>query len=157
MSDGSSSTSPAPIASVRSFEPDARSVRDARRFVRSCLSTVGLRADDAELLTSELVGNVVEHAHTPVTVSLQFGAVIRIEVHDGSGVLPALIDAASDSERGRGMLLVDALAISWGIEAHPGGKFIWVELAAEPTSARVGQAPETTSAAKKQDMEDATA
>lgn len=121
------------MQSVRSFPPELRSVRDARAFVRSCLATVGLDPDAAELVTSELVGNVVKHAKTSVTVVLQLGAVVRLEVHDGDAVIPALADAAADAECGRGLMLVEALSLHWGAENTAGGKMIWVEVAAEPS------------------------
>ncbi|WP_435643202.1 ATP-binding protein [Streptomyces sp. H49] len=84
----------------------------------------------AELLVSELVTNAVQHAGTG-SVSLAVclnEAVLRIEVCDTSPVLPqpALPDA--DSEGGRGLFLVAALADRYHAEPTKNGKFCWAEI-----------------------------
>lgn len=85
--------------------------------------------DDAALLVTELVSNAVRHAGTPVTVrATLLGGLLRLEVEDGS--TRPVRDKADDlmAENGRGLLLVDALADRWGVEAHPHGKQVWAEL-----------------------------
>lgn len=49
-------------------------------------------------------------------------------MQDGNAIIPAVIEAAADAERGRGPFIVDALAQAWGVEAMPAGKRIWVEI-----------------------------
>ncbi|TXJ75057.1 ATP-binding protein [Streptomyces lavendulae] len=91
----------------------------------------------AELLVSELVTNAVQYAGTG-SVSLAVcldEAVLRIQVCDTSPVLPqpALPDA--DSEGGRGLFLVAALADRYHAEPTKNGKCCWAEidLASKPS------------------------
>ncbi|GHI05793.1 histidine kinase [Streptomyces cellostaticus] len=84
----------------------------------------------AELLVSELVTNAVQYAETG-SVSLAVcldEVVLRIEVCDTSPVLPqpALPDA--DSEGGRGLFLVAALADRYRAEPTENGKRCWAEI-----------------------------
>lgn len=110
------------------FPPTPGSARRARTFARSSLGSNGIPSDVAELILSELIANVAEHAHTRVTVRIILGEAVRLEVHDGNAIIPAMVDAALDAERGRGLMIVDALATDWGIEPTATGKRIWVEI-----------------------------
>jgi anti-sigma regulatory factor (Ser/Thr protein kinase) len=110
----------------------AAAERAARTFVRSALEQwdVARSPDVAELLTAELVANVVVHAHSDVTVRacIEHDA-LRIEVDDDCFDLPHLEHPATDNEHGRGMLLIATLADRWGAERHrDGGKTVWFEL-----------------------------
>lgn len=92
----------------------------------------GLLSDAAELVVSELMANVVQHAGTPVDVHLRIEpATVRVELHDGSSIIPALAAAANDAERGRGLLIVDVVSRRWSVEATQSGKCVWIELDAE--------------------------
>lgn len=101
--------------------------------MRETLAELGIdggAADDAELLVSELVTNAVLHARSAmrVTVDRRDGA-LRVSVSDRSPVPPRLRDYGPDAVTGRGMLLVDRLARSWGVERHQDeGKQVWFEL-----------------------------
>jgi len=114
------------------FPADRRSVAAARRFVRATLSGSGHApeaVEDAVLMVSELASNVVEHARTEYEIVVAVDEDrARIEVADGSAILPALREAAHDSERGRGLYLLETLAKRWGVESRPSGKAIWFEL-----------------------------
>ncbi|WPP30416.1 ATP-binding protein [Streptomyces sp. CL7] len=84
----------------------------------------------AELLVSELVTNAVQYSGAG-SVSLAVcldEAVLRVEVCDKSPVLPqpALPDA--DSEGGRGLFLVAALADRYHAEPTAIGKRCWAEI-----------------------------
>ncbi|MFB7596461.1 ATP-binding protein [Streptomyces sp. NPDC056160] len=84
----------------------------------------------AELLVSELVTNAVQYAGTgsvSLTVCLD-GAVLRIEVCDASPVLPQPALPAADSEGGRGLFLVAALADRYHAEPRKDGKRCWAEI-----------------------------
>jgi hypothetical protein len=86
-------------------------------------------ADDltevAELLTAELVTNVVCHAVTAFDVELSWDEpTLRVEVRDGSTVLPAIGDMPS-GEGGRGLRIVSALARQWGARRVGEGKTVW--------------------------------
>jgi anti-sigma regulatory factor (Ser/Thr protein kinase) len=85
--------------------------------------------EDATLIVTELVANAIRHAGTTIGVRLRrIPEGLRLEVSDGS---PRPVRPASPSlldEGGRGLALVDALATHYGVEGHPTGKTVWVEL-----------------------------
>ncbi len=55
--------------------------------------------------------------------------VLLVEVSDASPLLPELADMPGwESESGRGLLLVEALADRWGSDLLPSGKRVWFEL-----------------------------
>jgi hypothetical protein len=87
--------------------------------------------DDAALLVSELVSNVVDHVQGEAVLTLELtfaGDWLRISVADGSAVRPVVRDLREHRPRGRGLQLVQAIADRWGAEDHEGGKRIWFEL-----------------------------
>ncbi|SNT38510.1 hypothetical protein SAMN05421812_105195 [Asanoa hainanensis] len=106
----------------------------ARRAVREALDRWKLAhlADDAVLVTTELMQNVVRH--TPdggELVVRRHGDALRIEVADTSAAEPTV--RAPDPARagGRGLPIVAAVARAWGTLARTGnpGKVVWAELA----------------------------
>ncbi len=112
------------------LDADPSSVGEGRRFLRSTLTAWG--KDDEQLretaclLVSELLSNAVRHGRGPLRLRLrQAGRELGVEVCDGSPVLPQARFAAPDAESGRGLLLVDSMASSWGTlptaEARPSG------------------------------------
>jgi anti-sigma regulatory factor (Ser/Thr protein kinase) len=113
---------------------DASSVGKARRLLRNELAAFDNAdpdfADAAGLLVSELVTNAVVHARTDVTlhVAVRRG-VLRIEVTDGSPVVPSARRPTALTGTGRGLQLVDHLADRWGVVKARKGKTIWFELA----------------------------
>ncbi|MFF2994895.1 ATP-binding protein [Streptomyces sp. NPDC057950] len=110
-------------------------VAPLRRIVRLRLELWGLQeaTDTAQLCVSELVSNVITHVGrgTPTTLAVSMnGTRLRIEVHDpDTRALPTLLDASDDSEGGRGMALVGAMADRWGVQLHADRKVTWCELA----------------------------
>jgi len=83
------------------------------------------------LVLTELLGNAVTHARTPVTVRLEATpTLIRIEVSDGSPDRPARRSAGPDESHGRGLAIVDAITeCHWGCECSAHGKLVWAEVA----------------------------
>lgn len=78
----------------RAFQPEEGTIRLVRLFVGDSLSGVAA-ADDVALAASELATNVVRHAETPFTVQITNEANrIRLEVSDGSSIIPAVEDLA---------------------------------------------------------------
>ena len=118
-----------------SFTAEPEEVGALRRVLRLHLGMWGLHdiSDEAQLCVSELVANVITHVGngTPATLMVSMnGTCLRIEVHDpDTRALPTLVDAGSDSESGRGMALVDAVAERWGVLLRPDRKVTWCELA----------------------------
>lgn len=116
------------------------SVSMARFHVRAALSFHGLGeyADDAEIITSELVTNVVQHVCGDGTETVVITLVrvrnppaVTIVVSDSSPHGPIRRDTSADSERGRGLQVVEALSVHWGWHPEDGGKAIFAVLARE--------------------------
>jgi hypothetical protein len=87
--------------------------------------------EDAALLVTELVSNVVDHVRGEANLTLELGVsgeCLRIAVVDGSSVQPVVHELSADRPRGRGMRMVQAIADRWGAEDHRGGKRVWFEL-----------------------------
>jgi hypothetical protein len=86
---------------------------------------------------SELASNVVGHARTDYAVTGDVkGAVVRIEVSDGSATDIALREARSDETTGRGSLLVARLSSRWGVGRYSDGESVWFELECRPSVPR---------------------
>ena len=125
-------------------EPEPRRIRvrlqpvpDACRQVRQLVvqaCTAWQRSDAAStaaLVATELVANVVRHAHTTMEFTLGLrGNQLCLTVRDGSRRLPRPSDPALSEIGGRGLRLVKALSDSWGVHSYDGGKVVWTHLAA---------------------------
>jgi anti-sigma regulatory factor (Ser/Thr protein kinase) len=80
---------------------------------------------------TELVANVIDHAREEACLTLEVTTSdgwLRISVADGSSIRPVVRELRSEQPRGRGLLLVKAIADRWGSEDHRGGKRVWFEL-----------------------------
>ncbi|WP_309032942.1 ATP-binding protein [Streptomyces alfalfae] len=91
---------------------------------------------DVRLCASELLTNVIDHLGegTPVTVRVHDAGAgrVRVEVTDPDPrALPVLCRASDACESGRGLALVDAVAVRWGVEQGPDRKTVWCEVASE--------------------------
>ena len=73
----------------------------------------------------------MRHADTPVHLEVEVGATVRVEVCDGSAIVPAVRQPVADAEHGRGLLIVEALSLRWGVDRTAGGKRVWVEVPRE--------------------------
>ena len=109
-----------------------RSVAAARRYVTSQCARLDWAGDvdTVALLVSEITTNAILHAYGPgiwLRVTLSASA-LRVEVFDGSPVLPRPRNAPSRDENGRGLAMVDALAVRWGVDPRPDGKTFWFEI-----------------------------
>lgn len=122
------------------FNGDGSSAAAARRFVARTLERWKCWSveEPAVLLVSELVGNAVLHAGTEIGVAVRRrGDLIRVEVSDGSPVLPQRKYYSATSATGRGLALVESLSERWGAEHSGVGKTVWFELdASSPASQR---------------------
>jgi anti-sigma regulatory factor (Ser/Thr protein kinase) len=93
-------------------------------------------------VVGELAANAVQHGRVPghdFRLSLGFdeaSGLIRIEVADtATAKRPPVAppSAYPDGESGRGLLLVDVLAVRWGwTPRHPVGKTVWAEVSTGP-------------------------
>jgi anti-sigma regulatory factor (Ser/Thr protein kinase) len=110
---------------------DPTSAAYARRRVRGFCADLSpdLQAV-AQLLTSELVTNALRHGEGAIAMTMTVdSSELRVEVADDSPYPPRRTHAPLDGTGGRGVLLVERLASSWGTIPHPGdGKAVWFTL-----------------------------
>ena len=114
-----------PTVAQAEFTAEPRSVSLARAFVRRELHARGADryGDDAALVVSELATNAVTRARAPF--------VVRLLLRPGH----ARVEVSDPDESGRGLLVVAAVARSWGVGSVSGSDpLIWAEVG--PTSAR---------------------
>lgn len=133
--------------SVQNVAPDAsrtmvlpsspQSPAAARAAIRKMCATAQLTSDvtdTASLLTSELVTNAYQHGGGAMMMAADVnGTQLRVSVIDTDDHLPTVSAPATDSlsptDRGRGLLMVSALATRWGTKVRDTcGKAVWFEL-----------------------------
>lgn len=86
----------------------------------------------AAVVVSELVTNAVIHGRDPVRLSLsRDDGLVRVEVFDGSTVLPSRRNAEPEDTGGRGLQIVESYSADWGSEHVDGGKVTWACIAAD--------------------------
>jgi serine phosphatase RsbU (regulator of sigma subunit)/anti-sigma regulatory factor (Ser/Thr protein kinase) len=111
---------------------DSRTPAAARAIVRAALleADLAVLVDEALLLTTELSTNGVQHAGTDIdleVIATESGVTVTVTDY-GIGhavLLPATGDL---DERGRGLLLVDHFAASWGTTHNAKSKGVWFRL-----------------------------
>ena len=117
-------------------DSDVKWVGRLRRIGAAKLQDWGLATitDDAQLLISELVTNALRYGNADIVVYFAFmTSTFLIAVYDGSPHRPELTKAGSDSEGGRGLVLVAEYATAWGVSAD--GTTTWCTLT-EPRKVR---------------------
>ena len=113
------------------YEIPITKLADARALVRARLHDQPVEmVEIATLLTDELVANAIEHGAGNPTVALDVeGSRLCVRVRDDDPTVdlaPLPIDLTS--ERGRGLVIVNALATEWGVEPRQYGKVVWFSL-----------------------------
>ncbi|MEU0740959.1 ATP-binding protein [Streptomyces sp. NPDC006134] len=122
---------------------DRASAPTARRHVRDTARAWSLppaTVDDLETITGELVANALEHSdsHTVSLACALTGEAAVVGVTDeGTAPLPVTSlrpdgPPGEERERGRGLLITEALATRWGTRRLDGGLTVWAEIALEP-------------------------
>ncbi|MEU5060075.1 MULTISPECIES: ATP-binding protein [unclassified Streptomyces] len=113
-------------------------VRSARHHAEQVLRDwgVGDSTTDAVLyVAGELASNAVRHART--LQGREFGmtlrlleSIVRVELRDPDPTLPTEVAPGEDLEAdgGRGLLIVERLASSWGSAPEVLGKTIWADI-----------------------------
>ncbi|HVT70372.1 MAG TPA: ATP-binding protein [Trebonia sp.] len=126
-------------SSVLMLPYTASSVGVARRRLMGDLAVAGvyeMAANDAGLVLSELVSNALRHA-TPLpgsVVRVSWGLsddCIEVAVSDGGGpTVPTVSKPAANALGGRGLGIVDRLALRWGVYTgqDPGETTVWAAL-----------------------------
>ncbi|MFF3454600.1 ATP-binding protein [Streptomyces sp. NPDC002730] len=124
---------------MQRFSATRRGARLARHLAVHQLDGWGIPygsdlSDSAALIVAELAANAVTHARVPgrdfeLRLAL-FTKTLRIDVSDARGDRePTPRPPTPDLETGRGLLLVEALATTWGTADRVVGKTVWAELA----------------------------
>ncbi|WP_371516050.1 ATP-binding protein [Kitasatospora sp. NBC_01300] len=112
--------------------PGADAVPAARRLVGAIVREWGvpLSADglqEVELCASEVIANALVHTKGRCAVTVRWCAGrVRVEVADRCPELPKR-ERGAGSTSGRGLLLVEALAHTWGWRPAGAGKVVWFE------------------------------
>ncbi|APD18556.1 histidine kinase [Streptomyces phage Picard] len=117
---------------------DPESPAQARKFAREFIGyhvpdVRETHVDDVMLVTSELVTNSYRYGTEPgdmIQLHLDTeGDRTRVEVHDPVRRTPRHRPESSDRDRGRGLVILDALCPNaWGFDDRPLGKFVWAEV-----------------------------
>ncbi|MGF1426522.1 ATP-binding protein [Kitasatospora sp. LaBMicrA B282] len=116
---------------------DPVSVPASRERLGRLIRKWEVRTDDSRLaldtVISELVTNAVRHTTgAMITIGVHANLDLRrllIEVYDDSQAMPRRQVAGPDAEAGRGMFLVERLALAHGAEHTPRGKKVWAVVA----------------------------
>jgi anti-sigma regulatory factor (Ser/Thr protein kinase) len=121
--------------------PEPEQVGMARRLVRAALEYrgFGYHADDAEIITSELVTNAIQHAYADsigdkisvILMRVWHKEAVAIIVSDSSPVPPVKHTTMASSAQGRGLQVVEALSAYWAWHPEDGGKAVYAILAKE--------------------------
>ena len=135
---------PQPLKTARvfaqKFSATPRGARLARHLTAWQLDTWGIAygsplSENTVLLVAELTTNAAVHGRVPgrdfeLRLSWQKSAsVVRIEVSDTHESLPSPRTPNPETEDGRGLFLVDALAARWGVCGRTGpGKTVWADV-----------------------------
>lgn len=114
------------------LEHERRSVTFARRWALRQAAEAGIRGEAravVELLTSELVANALNHGPPGGRITVRTAVVdgaLEVTVCDQGEKLPVVRHPPPTETGGRGMMLVDMLAASWGTTPlADGGKAVW--------------------------------
>ncbi|KJY34080.1 phosphatase, partial [Streptomyces sp. NRRL S-444] len=121
------------VLTVAQAEPER--IAGARRQIRELLHDWAdeEQVDSAVLMVSEMVTNVLLHTDgDALLVAEAMGELgtrrLRIEVADASDELPHKRHPGEMASSGRGVLLMEMLADSWGVDPRGEGKSIWFEM-----------------------------
>jgi anti-sigma regulatory factor (Ser/Thr protein kinase) len=113
-----------------------RSVAIGRRFVRDTLGRRHPALEKVALSVSELATNAIMHTPSGDGGQLTIGVtatghVVRAEVtNDGTMAAKPCVRRDAEAENGRGILIIEALADSWGVTEDSGTTTVWVEFRA---------------------------
>jgi anti-sigma regulatory factor (Ser/Thr protein kinase) len=126
-------TGPGTASAVLPGVPE--SVGAARALARQALAGHG-QAEAAVLAVSELVTNAICYTRSglpggtfAVSVAATGGEVlVRVTDAGGRGAPALLSPESAEAEHGRGLLIVDAIADSWGYSPADAGRVTWCRI-----------------------------
>ena len=127
----------AAVMAMPTITEDLLPIAGAPRHGRNIATEACLRWDLPHLVAagqpgvSELISNVVDHAHTMMTLRLSLRQQVPLHRRPGrvaGGTPVAARRPARRAVRGRGLQIVDATAHSWGCLPARDGKVVWASL-----------------------------
>ncbi|MFS0694219.1 SpoIIE family protein phosphatase [Streptomyces nitrosporeus] len=134
---------------IAQAEPER--IAAARQQLRGLLHdwADGEQVDSAELMISEMATNVLVHTDGDALVLAEVSGArgerrLRVEVADSSDELPHKRRPGEMASSGRGLVLMEMLADSWGVDPRGEGKCIWFELHESPGPSEPGRAASLT-------------
>ena len=111
---------------------DPKEAAHTRRHVaHACRGLLPDVAMNAQLMTSELFTNALECGTGPITLNVAVSPdTVRVDVSDHSDVQPLAQRPDAGDIHGRGLLIIEHLARTWGVEMWPNGlgKSVWFTL-----------------------------
>jgi DNA-binding NarL/FixJ family response regulator len=112
------------------FEAGPTAPGQARHFVRDLLGDTDASVlSTVELLVTELVTNAIVHASSTPTVDVFVAEDnVRIAVRDADPSMPRPRRPDPTRAGGRGMVLLEELATTWGADPDDDGKVVWFEI-----------------------------
>ncbi|MEV7628470.1 ATP-binding protein [Actinoplanes sp. NPDC089786] len=117
-----------PLRLTFEHSADCASLRSEARLVLGQWHSSDL-VDDALLVITELVENVVQHTGDGGRLTMRrHHDAVRIEVADSSPELPRVFGPDPRRIGGRGLLLVAALTREWGTHHQDNGKVVWADI-----------------------------
>ncbi|MER5490071.1 SpoIIE family protein phosphatase [Streptomyces sp. NPDC002490] len=120
-------------------QAEPQRIAAARQQLRELLHdwTDREQVDSAVLMVSEMVTNVLVHTDGDAVLAAEVTGepgrrALRVEVTDTSDDLPHRREPGELASSGRGLVLMELLADTWGVEPRGEGKTIWFELSEGP-------------------------
>ncbi|MEU9128461.1 SpoIIE family protein phosphatase [Kitasatospora sp. NPDC048540] len=114
-------------------QADPEGLTETRTMLRQALAAWGAAGlgPDIELAAGELLTNALVHTDGGAILTVELltrpARRIRLEIQDRSSELPHRRAPGETATSGRGLMLVEALAASWGVEPRGTGKSVWCE------------------------------
>ena len=109
---------------------DSTAAAIARQHVRDAASTTN-DVIDAELIASELVTNAWAHGRGTGAITMTITVtddVMRLEVCSDSDGIPNQVASSDEAPEGRGLLLIEKLAINWGHDRRDSTLCVWADV-----------------------------
>lgn len=127
--------STAPECCRRSYPGRPDQVAGVRAFLAEMFADCPA-AEDVILMADELASNAVQHSNSRapggtfgLRVLVRRGESVRVEVADAGGrwARPGFADRAADGSTlgGRGLRIVEVLAVAWGVKGDETGRTVW--------------------------------
>ena len=105
--------------------------RVRREIAESCRGLGRDTVATAQLLATELFTNALHHGSGDITMMVtRTPGELRIDVADLGPEQPRVKTVGLNDVRGRGMMILEALAVRWGVDTHDNGrgKSVWFVL-----------------------------